>query len=369
MKKTLFNILCLLFLWQSCTNGKTKQEDGQDSILAVPKDSLLSPKQVKRDTVPYPSSDSCFYVTAQKGISYWNTPDTSGSPLGVFEYGTKLAVVDDSLSRLEKGALLGDWVKVKSKINKEVAEKYAERLPFRFSGYVSTHRLVPESKMEISKIPIYRTDSVHFNSSEDEEELQLTFAKITANQFKAYKKDYHPNIEVDSSKLFKEGEGGSSFIQTSKNIIKLHCPRDFNRCSYYHGFLPKLHLYITSFTGAGVAQIELIDSVSNITHITPGDFDGGCSIPLPSKNDSQLLVYATDMFSRASLIGIYATDSTSKRLQFDQYKGFHTEEWRIDDLIWINEKSFALKIYDEDVQDKDGKTVLSNIRYLRAAIK
>lgn len=116
-----------------------------------------------------------------------------------------------------------------------------------------------------------------------------------------------------------------------------------------------------------VSQLHLIDSISGESYILNSAEDG--SNPLVSKSENQFIIYISSSFDNSSSIDIYKKNNLSNQFDFQKFDSYTTQDWLIRELIWIDENSFAVKVYNGVAFDNKGQDYLVNIRYLKGIIQ
>src|SRR5690606_27416205 len=112
----------------------------------------------------------------------------------------------------------------------------------------------------------------------------------------------------------------------------------------------------------------LIDSLTNTEFRFQSLYDGSNEIPVISPNNTYLISYANDMYEpegacRLSLIKITKLEN---RLDFNGYIYFESNNWSIEELIWITENAFALKVKSRKF-DRENYRWESKYEYLKTS--
>ena len=200
---------------------------------------------------------------------------------------------------------------------------------------------------------------------EHKNKLKLNFTTIDSADYLSYKRKYSNGITIDSTIVNK---AGSSFTLSLKNTEKtFSCDIDYNDCTYYKGFINSLNKYILTYCSNGYCGTYLLDKNTGETNSLESPFDSECESPVLSKNESQLIAFSSSVFDTNSFLSLYENNPKTKIIDFTIYKFFNSSEWKINEIIWIDEKTIALIIYDEYGGETGSELI--NKRYLKAIIQ
>ena len=206
-------------------------------------------------------------------------------------------------------------------------------------------------------------------------DYEFNFEDIDSTEFRNLKK-YHINkIENDSTRITLKDTLFT--IETAKGNRTFNIDYGQNsgnrRFSWteYRGYIPELKSYILE--GWAVSEFTfgesyLIDSLTNIEYRFQSLFDGANELPVISPKNSYLISYANSIYEpegacRLSLIKI---DQTKNELELNGYIYFESNKWSISEIVWINEKSFALKVNSKNY---NGQNWIDNISYLKTSFE
>lgn len=200
---------------------------------------------------------------------------------------------------------------------------------------------------------------------ENANKLELTFKKIDSTHYLNYKRKYVNRIIIDTTIV---NEAGSSFSLNIKNTVeKFSCGKDYNDCTYYRGFLKPLNKYILTHCGEGYCGTYLLDKKTGKIHNLESPFDTECEIPSLSKNENKLIAFSSSVFNQESFISLYKNNKDSNEFEFKFYDSFQTTDWKIKEIIWIDNDSIALKVYDKYGGITGSELI--NKRYLKTTLK
>lgn len=167
--------------------------------------------------------------------------------------------------------------------------------------------------------------------------LDFELEEITAKQFESYEKAYRISCHIDS--------GG--FINESGLSITKNCHE--------------------------ICQTYAVDSATGEKMILPADYDQGILGLIFSPSCNQFIIYSCydlpsyyDYYQyRSEIIGFNITNGKGLAAIQPSFK-YYTKDWSISDLIWIDDKTIALKVYEEgspsagnDYQHKYYKSALN----------
>ncbi|WP_405399176.1 hypothetical protein [Maribacter sp. Asnod2-G09] len=200
---------------------------------------------------------------------------------------------------------------------------------------------------------------------EGDNKLDLTFSPIDSTQYFDYKKKYSNDVTIDSLIINKEN---SFFTLSIKNTEKkFSCGIDFNNCTYYKGYLNSLNKYVLTYCGVLYCGTSLLDKNTGIQNYLESPFDTECETPSLSKDKNKLISYSSSVFDKESFIGLYKKNTETQEIDFENYETFNTSDWRINEIIWVDDNFIALKIYDKYGGITGDK--LMNVRYLKSKIE
>lgn len=197
---------------------------------------------------------------------------------------------------------------------------------------------------------------------ENKNKLRIKFTEIDATKFLKYKQKYSNQIIVDTTIVNK---AGSFFTLNVANIEKkFSCDIDYNNCNYYKGFFKPLNKYILTYCVTGFCGTYLLDKKTGNINNLQSPFDSECEAPSLSEDKSKLIVFASSVFDSDSFIALYKKELNTQKINFKTFDSFYTSKWRIKNLIWIDNNSIALKVFD----NYQGKKLV-NVRYLKGEIE
>jgi hypothetical protein len=191
---------------------------------------------------------------------------------------------------------------------------------------------------------------------------RLKFKAIRAQEFIAFKKAYHNPIDTSIERILHSKTGFE--IKTADSLYTYKYYDD--NFGEYKGYIKPLKLYLI-YSGNGpneIAWIEAIDSLNNKSYLIEPDSDDGLMQTRVSPGVKYILWFSNYWYGdRYSFISIVKINHESNFFKYKDYLGHRSGEWLIDEIVWINDNSFALRIYDEEAENRR----LVNVRYLKAS--
>lgn len=184
----------------------------------------------------------------------------------------------------------------------------------------------------------------------------IEFDSITKDDFVNYKKKYHSKIEMDSSKIIWTD---TSFIIKSENwstTFNTKVTDDFP-WNYYKGFLEPLNFFLVlNIDGRNeLGILLLIDKVTGKQYYLSSGYDYPCESVFISPKNNYLFSYANNgAENNQCSFSILKIDKTKKHFKIKGFNGSEINTWTINDIVWINENSFALSVKEKiDLTDNE----------------
>ncbi|WP_111542112.1 hypothetical protein [Mesonia algae] len=200
---------------------------------------------------------------------------------------------------------------------------------------------------------------------ENKSKLKIKFTKIDSTEFLKYNQKYSNEITVDTTIV---NEAGGFFTLDVENAEKkFSCDIDYNNCNYYKGFLKPLNKYILTYCGIGYCGTYLLDKNTGTKDYLESPFDSECKNPSISKNKNKLIAFSSSVFDRESFIALYKMNIETKKIDLKKYDSFYTSDWRIKEIIWIDNNVIALKVFEKYGGKTGGELI--NTRYLKGKIE
>lgn len=205
---------------------------------------------------------------------------------------------------------------------------------------------------------------------------KLKFVKISANDFLKFKSRFQNNLNRDPYKL--DIENTTFTIQTAKSKLKYN--RQFNDSNYIHrvgylrtnyiGYNDVLKLYVLeNWVNTGeftLGDSFFIDSISNIKYELVSHSDSPFEPIVISPNNHFIITYVSDIIDDdRSFIGVIKVNENNTSNKYEEYTSVELKGMLIDDLVWINDNSFAIKINQRTYNDANSNWI-DNFTYAKA---
>ena len=177
-------------------------------------------------------------------------------------------------------------------------------------------------------------DSLIFYSDSLYSDLEINFTEISKNEFQLYKRKYKTQCILDSGHVISGSE-----IYVSRDCKEI--------CETY-----------------------LREKTTNRKMVLPSNYDSGILTMSLSPTCNQMIVcssydgpdYVDYYEDRAEIFVFNVTNGIGLKGIKPTFK-YYTKDWSIEDLTWINDKTIALKVYEEQ-RWGDGSGV--HYKYLKA---
>ena len=200
------------------------------------------------------------------------------------------------------------------------------------SGIVISDTSMKDKSNKIEKKIV--SDSLILYNDSLYSDLELNFTKISMSEFQSYKRNYKTKCDLDSG----------NFISGSNLYVKHDC---YEICETY-----------------------LAERTTNRKMLMPSNYDAGILTMLLSPNCNKLIVcssydgpdFGNYYEDRAEIFVFKVNTGTGLKEIIPDFK-YYTKDWSIEDLIWVNDKTIAIKIYEEN-RWGDGSGV--NYKYFKA---
>ncbi len=161
----------------------------------------------------------------------------------------------------------------------------------------------------------------------------------------------------------------SSFIVKTKNsVFEISDTISYESSYYYRLYSKPLRSHVFTHCGEGYCSAFLLDYKTDERFYLDAPFDAGIKGMQLSKKNTYLVVYSS--YDGPDYDDYYATRSTFTLYKIKKNKGlkgmtvyytFNSNEWSIEELIWINNNTLALKVY---TGERNGDTIDgSNLYY------
>ena len=183
--------------------------------------------------------------------------------------------------------------------------------------------------------------------------ISLQFVSISKKQFLNFKTHQPDSNYIFNSPIYTS----APFTITTKKTEYKFRNTPYDDEYRYIGYVPEINSHIISEC-KWVCVNYLLDNETDEKMMLPCDFDSGVLGLKISASKKQMLMYLS--YDAANYADYYSHRAEIIFMQIGDAKGFHKltnpkiciiTEWSIEDIVWIDEKSIALKVYDkyEDV--------------------
>lgn len=184
---------------------------------------------------------------------------------------------------------------------------------------------------------------------------KLSFEKIDETTYLHYKSQQKSPLVVP-----KLRESDSFFYITTKfkkwafKKATLHSGDiDGENWDTFIGYYPALKMYAITHNSVsehlGFGNLSLIDSLTSVQYNLISIGDGAVVAAIPSPNNQFLVYYDNAIYednnSFICLLKINSGQNTQNFLK--EHASYRSNDWAIEDLVWMNDTSFVLKVYEE----------------------
>ena len=213
--------------------------------------------------------------------------------------------------------------------------------------------------------------------------MDLGHNNIMNIQFEPISKEQFLNLKAhqpDSNYKFTPPMGfvATPFTIETKNTYYKFSSDPYGEERRYIGYVPEINSHIISDC-KWVCVNYLLDNQTDEKIILPSDFDGGVLGLKISASKKQLLMYSSHYGDNYA--DIYSHRAEIIFMQIGDGKGFHKltnpriciiMEWSIEDIVWIDNNSIALKVDDKHEEvwiEERGYSIHEPVyQYLKAEI-
>jgi len=203
---------------------------------------------------------------------------------------------------------------------------------------------------------------------------KLTFENIKLAEYLNYRQNYSPQLNMDSSKVVASDTAFT--IRTAKALLSFPRPSPINSVRtnsdyvYYKGFNDHLKIYFLEhyFVGAEFTfgYSFFIDSVSVVKYDLIEHADFTFQPPVFSPDNRFMITYVYDYFSpNECFLGVIKITSEGNSFSYKEFASASTV--LIEELVWINNSSFAIKVKAQTYNEKN-KNLDDNFTYLKASL-
>jgi hypothetical protein len=274
------------------------------------------------------------FVKNKNGTTINEFPILDSNKGSVLEFATKLFVIpSDNNIKTDTS-----WIKIKTEVC-----KYGTK--HKYYGYVQKKDVVDSLIADFTVIPIdfeFSNNQVQ-PTKEQKGKLEFKFSKITEQEFNNYKSGYKNPVIIDSTNI--NSKDGYFILKINDRLTKFYS----NICKQwqnYEGFIKPLNSYQISGCGMDACYSYLINKTTGKTiNIDSGPNIDGASIIYVSKAESKFLAYSNGSpnMDMGTFIIIYYKTPGTDNYNYDTYDSYFANQWEIEDFIWVDEQTIAIK--------------------------
>lgn len=184
---------------------------------------------------------------------------------------------------------------------------------------------------------------------------RLSFEKISETMFLQYKKREKKTLitskPIQKDSFFYLNTQSKRWVFKSQVRYWQHI--DGELWYEYVGYDAALKMYVITQNSVsenlGFGNLMLIDSLTNSQYEVVSVGDGAVETPMPSPHNRFLIYYYNYEYeNKNGFIGLLKIDNRQNPNVFlVEHASYESEDWGIEDLIWIDDNSFAVKGYEE----------------------
>ena len=225
--------------------------------------------------------------------------------------------------------------------------------------FLSCLTMQGQKKLDFNQIPtIWLSDTLAIADTTD-----LIFETISEKEFNA---NYKTPIQTDST--IQKESSNPYLIKTKNAYYELDSTHTYTNSYNYFGFIPDLGCHLVGFCGYGTCDDYLLDHETDVKMSFSAAFDAGILAFLLSPSNDFLLIgssydgpdYDNYYDFRAEIL-LYKIEKGKGLRGIKPYRFFNTEDWSIEDVLWIDDGSIALKVYEGESREA--------FKYLKARVK
>jgi hypothetical protein len=188
---------------------------------------------------------------------------------------------------------------------------------------------------------------------------KLVFSKITQAEYETYTAEF----------LFAENtiepKGNFLYVRTDIKKHKFKKYKDYGAQKGHAGaellgYYTALNMYTISESstaeGLGFSELALLDKKTDYFYHLISIGDGRVQLPIPSKNNRYMVYFYNAAYQPKSsdICVLKIGDKASPKNYLTEYASYHSDEFAIEDIIWIDDNSFVVKGY-EQMQNEGSK--------------
>ena len=195
-------------------------------------------------------------------------------------------------------------------------------------------------------------------------DYEFDFESIDSVAFKSFKENYIQKVVYDATRIIINDSLFTIKTQKGNRTFNMDYGGNSGRRGFtwteYKGFIPSLKCYVLnewSISEFTFGTSFLIDSLTQSEFRFQSLYDGPNEPPVISPQNAYLISYANSIFDSegACRISLVKINSIENELDFSGYLYFESNDWTIDEIVWITEHSFALKVNSKEFNEENQK--------------
>lgn len=196
----------------------------------------------------------------------------------------------------------------------------------------------------------------------------LVFDSISKKAFQSYKKKYHSKSVRDTTKITRIDS--CMYITTHDSVFVFRSTKDETHDGnfyYLDAYIAPLSLYSISNidTHNEVGNLILLDAKTNKLYYWSSDFDDPMETPLVSPKNNFIISIANNYYEdNECSVSIQKINDSAGVFSYSGWIDYNSKDWRIKDLVWINEHSFALNVIVTS-RNEDTNETIETEKYLK----
>ena len=353
-------LLCLLFNACSAPTGTTPVSSGEDSLSThdqvnqTEKTTSYPPILLDFDSTPVLKTAM---VTSRSGAIFRQGCSEKAAPLGTYDYGTKLDIVEDA----------GDWWGVRERIGRTFVENDVEIERSAWEKvYVKKGETGSSSEIALSAADLYHytylelADKSKQNEQKKRLEDYLDLALIDKATFDQQKKESVRFFHADSTR-FQQRSGTLWLPTTQGDGISLHDRITDGDDQVEYGYLGHIDILDAFVVSGSFYEMYRVFLFNRTTGEQMGAFD---EFPHLSADKNYILTLAANPYETTGDLALYRVEGTSIQLLFTI--GFtHWMPESGDRGFWGKDGNFYTPVNHKDVFWKENGMLNDHFQYLR----
>jgi hypothetical protein len=222
-----------------------------------------------------------------------------------------------------------------------------------------------KTKLDFAEIPtVWIADSTKKADT-------LSFKTITEKDFLNFQATQKRKIQADTT--IKPDSSGLFIVRTKRSYYELIGGGDYSSSYSYAGYIPAIRSHVIYHCGECACSSYLLDNEADVKMNLPCAYDAGPMGLLISPSNKRMLIYSSydgsdygNYYDFRSEFFIYQIGKGGGIEGLQLYRDFGTGDWSIEEIVWINDDSIALKVYEGE---RRGDGIQGEYKYLKTTIK